>query len=171
MDNKLELDEARRAVQFETVKSSVEADVNQEIAQRAETPLAGEQAKISEIAGDMRGKAVDEIRQTEREVERGRFMARISQIIDYVFYLIYSLFAIRIVLELLNARSSNGFVKFIESVTNPLYAPFRGITNSPTTPDGNSLALPMIIAVVAYLVLHLAINGLLRLLAHRRTTV
>ncbi len=171
MDNKLELDETRRAVQFETVKSSVEADVNQEIANRAEIPVAGESAKISEIASDMRGKAVDEIQQTEREVERGRFMARISQIIDYVFYLIYSLFAIRIVLALLAARRNNGFVQFIEAVTNPLYAPFRGITNTPTTPEGNSLALPMIIAVIAYLVLHLAINGLLRLLAHRRTTV
>lgn len=171
MDNKLEFDEARRAAQFESVKTNVESDINQEIAARAETPVAGESAKISQIASEMRGKAVDEIQQTEREVERGRFMARISQIVDYVFYLIYALFAIRIVLALLAARRNNGFVQFIEAVTNPLYAPFRGITNTPTTPEGNSLALPMIVAVIAYLVLHLAINGLLRLFAHRRTAI
>lgn len=171
MDNKLEFDEARRAAQYESVRANIEADVNQEIAARAEIPVPGERAQVGEIAREMRGEAVNEVVETRREVERSRTVARISQFIDYVFYLIYSLFAIRIVLELLNARSNNGFVKFIESITNPLYAPFRGITGSPATPEGNTLALPMIIAVIAYLLLHLAINGFLRLLAHRKTAV
>ena len=171
MDNKLEIDEARRAAQYETTKAQVEADVNQEIAAHAEVSTPREQARVSEIAQDFRGKAVDEIVETERDVERGRTVARISQFVDYVFYLIYSLFIIRLVLNLLAANSKNGFVQFINAVTNPMYAPFRGITNSPSTPEGNTLALPIIIAVIAYLLLHLAINGLLRLIAHRKTAV
>ena len=171
MDNKLEIDEARRAAQYETAKAQVEADVNQEIVSRAEVSSLHEQAKVNELAQDFRGKAVSEIAETERDVERGRTVARISQFVDYVFYLIYSLFIIRLVLNLLAANSKNGFVQFINAVTNPMYAPFRGITNSPTTPEGNTLALPIIIAVIAYLLLHLAINGLLRLVAHRKTTV
>lgn len=171
MDNKLEIDEARRAAQYETAKAQVEADVNQEIAARADVSTPREQARVNELAQDFRGKAVNEIADTEREVERGRTVARISQFVDYVFYLIYSLFLIRLVLNLLAANSKSGFVQFINAVTNPMYAPFRGITNSPSTPEGNTLALPIIIAIIAYLLLHLAINGLLRLAAHRKTTV
>lgn len=170
-DDKLAIDETRRALQFEDVKANVEADVNQEIAARAQTGSPRESAQLQEMASDLRGKAVTEIADTEREVERGRVMARISQFVDYAFYLIYALFGIRLILNLVAARSQNGFVQFVEAITNPLYAPFRGITNSPTTPEGNTLALPIIIAIVAYLLLHLAINGLLRILAHRRTAV
>jgi uncharacterized protein YggT (Ycf19 family) len=171
MDNKLEIDEARRAAQYETAKAQVEADVSQEIAQRADVSSPREHARVNELAQDFRGKAINEIAETERDVERGRSVARISQFVDYVFYLIYSLFIIRLVLNLLAANSKNGFVQFINAVTNPMYAPFRGITNSPSTPEGNTLALPIIIAIIAYILLHLAINGLLRLAAHRKTTV
>jgi uncharacterized protein YggT (Ycf19 family) len=171
MDNKLEIDEARRITQYETAKIQVESEVNQEIAHRAGVSSAREQAKVDELAQNFRGKAVSEIADTEQEVKRGRAVARISQFVDYVFYLIYSLFLIRLVLNLLAANSKNGFVQFINAVTNPMYAPFRGITNSPSTPEGNTLALPIIIAIIAYLLLHLAINGLLRLIAHRKTAV
>ncbi|MEP6925072.1 MAG: YggT family protein [Pyrinomonadaceae bacterium] len=171
MDNKLEIDEARRATQHEMAKAQIEADVNQEIVARADVSSPREQARVDDLAQDFRGKAVDEIAETEREVERGRTVARISQFVDYVFYLIYSLFLIRLVLNLLAANSKNGFVQFINAITNPMYAPFRGITNSPSTSEGNTLALPIVIAIIAYLLLHLAINGLLRLLAHRKTEV
>ena len=77
---------------------------------------------------------------------------------------------IRLILELFNARESVGFVKFINAVTNPFYAPFRGIVAEPSR-DGFTLALSIVIALVAYMLLHMAINGLLRLLAHRKTTV
>jgi len=33
------------------------------------------------------------------------------------------------------------------------------------------LMVPLIIAIVVYLLLHLAINGLLRIIAHRKTAV
>lgn len=171
MDNKLAQDEARRTSQYEAVKTSVETDVSQEIAHRSNLTTPREEAHINSVADEFRGKAINEIAETEREVERGRFVARISQIIDYVFYLVYSLFAIRLILSLLAARSNNGFVQFIKSVTDPLYAPFRGITDSPATAEGNTLALPIIIALIAYLLLHLAINGFLRLLVHRKTEV
>lgn len=171
MNNKLEIDESRKAAQYEAAKAQIETDVNQEIVARAESSSAGEQTKVNELANNFRGKAVNEMVDTEREVERSRTMARISQFIDYVFYLIYSLFIIRLVLNLLAANSKSGFVQFINAVTNPMYAPFRGITNSPATAEGNTLALPIIIAIIAYLLLHLAINGLLRLIAYRKTTI
>jgi uncharacterized protein YggT (Ycf19 family) len=169
-DNKLAIDEARRAEQHESVKSQINNEVNSEIAARADQTPVRQTAEIDQVADDFRAKAVDEVVTTEREVERSRGVARISQIVDYIFYLIYGLLAIRLLLALLAARGSAGFTRFIFAVTDPFYAPFRGIVASPSA-EGHTLALPIIIALVVYLFLHLAINGLLRLLAHRKTQV
>ena len=171
MDDKLAADEARRAVQHETVKAEVEGEVQAEIANQAQAPAAGESEKIQQVAGQFRSRAVDEVVDTEREVERGRGAARISQVVDYIFYVIYALLGMRFLLALMAARSTAGFVQFIVTVTNPFYAPFRGIVTSPQTDQGHTLLLPIVIAIIAYLLLHLAINGILRMLAHRKTAI
>jgi uncharacterized membrane protein len=171
MDDKLASDEARRAVQHESVKAHVEGEVESEIANQASQPAARDEPRIHQVAGEFRAKAVDEVVDTEREVERGRGAARISQIVDYIFYVIYALLGMRFLLALLAARSSAGFVQFIVTVTNPFYAPFRGIVASPRTDEGHTLLLPIVVAIIAYVLLHLAINGLLRMLAHRKTAI
>src|ERR1700704_377321 len=171
-DDKLASEEARRSVQHQSVKAQVEGEVNAEIAERAtRTPPTGETRRIENVAGEFRAKAVDEVIDTEREVERSRGLARISQVVDYIFYVIYALLFMRFLLALLAARSSAGFVQFIVAVTNPFYAPFRGIVASPTAPGGHTVLLPLVIAIIAYVMLHLALNGLLRMLAHRKTEI
>ncbi len=170
-DEKLAQEEARRSVQHQSVKAQVEGDVNAEIAERANVQSPGEARKIGEVAGQFRTKAVDEVIDSEREVGRSRSVARVSQIIDYFFYLLYALLGMRFLLALLAARSTAGFVQFIVAVTDPFYAPFRGIVASPQTNQGHTLLLPIVIALIAYIILHLAINGLLRMLAHRKTSI
>ncbi len=171
-DDKLAQEEARRSSQHQSVKGQVEGEVNAEIAERASQSTAPkETAQIDQVAGQFRSKAVDEVVDTEREIERSRGAARISQVVDYIFYVIYALLGMRFLLALLAARSSAGFVQFIVTVTNPFYAPFRGIVASPRTDEGHTLLLPIVIAIIAYLLLHLAINGLLRMLAHRKTAI
>lgn len=170
-DNKLAADEARRELQHEAVKSEIEAEVNAEIADRAVRTTRTEAVQMENIAGEFRGKAIDEVVKTEREVEVKRTSARISQVIDYIFFIIYGLLAIRLLLALIGARRSAGFVQFIYALTDPLYAPFRGIVASPTTESGNTLALPIVIAIIVYALLHLGINGLLRLIAYRKTEI
>ncbi len=171
IDNKLELEEAQRTANYEALKSDVRSEVGGKIAAGAEYGDAGNAAKINNIAGNIRHKAVTEYEQTDREVERGRVFARISQVIDYVFFVIYGLLAIRLLLELFAARENAGFFKFIKSATGFLYAPFAGIMASPTTKEGYTLALPIIVAIIVYMLLHLAINGLLRMFVHRKTAV
>ena len=172
MDDKIAADEARRSVQHEAVKSQVEGEIQAEIASEATRPATSDEPqRIQQVAGDFRAKAVDEVVQQEREVERGRGAARVSQIVDYIFYVIYALLGMRFLLALLAARSSAGFVQFIVAVTNPFYAPFRGIVASPRTDEGHTLLLPIVIAIITYVLLHLAINGLLRMLAHRKTEI
>jgi hypothetical protein len=170
MDDKLAADEARRSVQHESVKAQVEGEVQAEIADQAQAPAAGESQRIQQVAGQFRAKAVNEVVDTEREVERGRGAARVSQIIDYIFYVIYGLLAMRFLLALLAARSTAGFVQFIVTVTNPFYAPFDRIVASPSA-GRHTLLMPIIVAIIAYVLLHLAINGLLRMLAHRKTEI
>ena len=170
-DNKLAAEESRRSSQHQSVKAQVEGDVNAEIAERASQAPSGEARKIEQVAGQFRAKAVDEVVDTEREVGRSRGVARVSQIVDYIFWVVYALLGMRFLLALLAARSSAGFVQFIVSVTNPFYGPFRGIVASPGTQDGHTLVLPLVVAIIAYIMLHLAINGLLRLLVHRKTEI
>lgn len=171
-DEKLASEEARRSIQHQSVKAQVEGDVNAEIAERAsQAPPAGEGRRIEQVAGQFRAKAVDEVVETEREVGRSRGLARVSQVVDYIFYVIYALLLMRFLLALLAARSSAGFVQFIVAVTNPFYAPFKGIVASPSVEGGHTLMLPLVIALVAYILLHLGINGLLRLLAQRKTQI
>ena len=170
-DNKLAIDEARRAQQHGSVKSQVEGEVQAEIAEHAAQTAPREDARVQQLAGDFRSKAVDEVAQSEREVERARGVARVSQVVDYIFFVLYGLLGLRFVLALLAARSGAAFVRFIVAVTDPFYRPFRGIVASPSTDSGHTLMLPLMIAIVVYVLLHLGINGLLRIIAHRKTAI
>jgi len=171
VDDKLEQDELQRTANYEAIKSEVKAEVGGEIAVEARRATPGEVAMVDDIASDMRGKAVREVAETERDVERGRVVARVSQVIDYIFFLIYALLAIRLLLALFAARPNAGFVQFIRTLTDPLYAPFRGIVGSLESPEGFTLSFPIIVAIVVYFLLHMAINGLLRIFVHRKTEV
>jgi hypothetical protein len=170
-DDKLAMDEARRAEQHGAVKSQVEGEVQAEIADRAAQAPPAESQKIDQVAGEFRAKAVNEVVESEREVGRGRVAARVSQVIDYIFFVLYALLGMRFLLALLAAKSSAGFVQFIVTVTAPFYEPFRGIVASPRTDGGHTLMLPLVIAIIVYVLLHLGINGLLRMFAHRKTAI
>ena len=171
-DDKLALEEARRAAQHETVKAQVEVEVQAEISERAaQKTVPNEAQRIDNVAGQFKSKAVDEVIDTEHEVQRARGLARISQVVDYIFYVIYALLGMRFLLALLAARSNTGFVQFIVAVSNPFYLPFKGIVASPSTNQGHTLMLPIVVAIIAYILLHLGINALLRLFAHRKTEI
>jgi hypothetical protein len=171
-DDKLALDEARRAAQHGAVKSEVESNVQADIAdQAAQGATPNESQKIEQVAGEFRSKAVTEVIDTEHEVQRSRGLARVSQGVDYIFYVIYALLGMRFLLALLAARSSAGFVRFIVAVSSPFYEPFRGIVASPRTDQGHTLLFPVVVAIIAYVILHLLINGMLRMFAHRKTEI
>jgi len=171
-DNRsLATDEARRASQRDSMKVRVDKDVNAAIAQRAEHTSTPEAERLGKVAVELRTKAIDEVVGKEREVARARRLARTSQFINYAFGVVYTLLAVRLALGLLGARSGAGFVQLINTLTNPFCSMFRGIVASPTSEGGQVLALPMVIAIAAYGLLHLGVLGMLRLLAHRKTQI
>ena len=100
--------------------------------------------------------------------ERPRGLGRVSPFIDYLFWLLYSLLFIRLLLVFFHASTSAGFVQFIDRITNPFYSPFRGIVASQEIDGGYTLAIPILVALAVYALLHLAINKLIRVIAYRR---
>jgi YggT family protein len=131
---------------------------------------AGTDRRVQEdwVEEDRRVEARRE-RDREARARRQRAFDRIGLGVDYVFYLLYGLLAVRFVLSLLGAAETAGFVQFIRGMTDPFYAPFSGIVASPVV-NGGVLDFPLVIALLAYFLLHLAVRGLLRLVAGERAT-
>jgi uncharacterized protein YggT (Ycf19 family) len=169
-DEKLAVDESQRVAEYEAVKQDARKGVRAEIAGQADRMDTHDRARAAAVGDHLKQKAITEVADTEAEVERARGVARVSQIVDYVFYLIYGLISLEIVLDLLGAREGNAFKNLIDNLNAPLLAPFRGLMSDPSS-GRFQLRLSFIVALVVYLLLHLAINGLLRLLAHRKTAV
>ncbi|MGE5287543.1 MAG: hypothetical protein ACM3ML_10140 [Micromonosporaceae bacterium] len=169
--NKVAADEARRAALHGSMKSQVEREVNEEIAERAERATTTELQRMEQVAGRLRGKAIEQVVRTDRTVIRERGLARLSQYIDYLFYVLYGLLVIRLSLGVIGANSHTGFVQLIRNVTEPFYGMFRGIVSSPVAEDGSTFALPVVIALISYMILHLAVKSFLRLVVHRRTEI
>ncbi len=170
-DERLAAEEARRAAQHEAVKAEVQADVDAEVTAKAARPTPGEAARVDRAASEIRGHAVDEVVGSERELSRSRTAARGVQWIDYVFGIVYALLALRFVLGMIGARSGAGFVQFIYTITDPLYAPFRAMMPTPEAPGGYRFESSILVALVVYALLHLGIKGLLRVMATRRTEI
>ena len=168
-DEKLAIDESERAARHQAIKGEVRQEVQGEIA-RQSRPDEQQHAETAALGGHFREKAIDELAGVEAEIDRGRAAARVSQIVDYIFYLIYALIGLEIVLELLGARDTNAFKNFVDGLTAPLLLPFN--TLMPDLARGRfQLRVSYLVAIFVYVLLHLAINGLLRLFAHRKTVV
>jgi uncharacterized protein YggT (Ycf19 family) len=169
-DNNLALDEERRLASHQDVKASIDSDVKERIKQHAERVEPAESSDLSSVARELKQKSVQEAVVTERELERGKAAARVSQVIDYIFYIIYGLIALQFVLRLMGAYRSNQFVEFVARISHPLTGPFEGIVATPTA-GAYQIEISYLIALVVYILIHLAINGALRLLAHRKVSI
>jgi uncharacterized protein YggT (Ycf19 family) len=171
MNDKATMDEARRMAQHASIKSNIEGNVGAEIKEQARVVASQQAGEVAQVAEELRGRAIKETLRTEHEAGRARGAARVSQFVDFAFYLLYALLTTRLFLALIAARSDAGFVRFIKGVTDPFYAPFRGIVPSLTADGGYTLAIPIAIALVAYMVLHLIVHHVFRLAVHRETEV
>ena len=96
-------------------------------------------------------------------------LALVARVLDYLFGLLYSLLLVRLVLDLIGARRSTGFFQFIAALTRPFYGPFEGIVATETVDGIHPIVWPIVVAIVAYMLLHAAIRGLLRLAASARS--
>lgn len=163
-------DEARRVSQHEQIKAKLEADVHARIARETATRNPAEQAEIESVAAGLRHQAASEVAEAEGELGRARRATRLSQVVDYVFFVTYGLIGLEIALELFGARQASVFKRFLDAVTFPVLAPFRGLMRDPTV-GSFQLMFSYVMALVVYVLLHWAVNGLLRLFAQRKSTL
>ena len=169
-ESSLSVEESSRTARYEDIKGKIQQDVNAEIASHADHLNDNEREQVEAVGGRLKNKALQEVVSSDQEMERARGIARISQVVDYVFYLVYGLIALQIVLDLLGARRGNGFRNFIDTISAPLLAPFNSLM--PSLGSGSfQLRLSYVFALIVYLLLHMAVNGLLRLLASRKTVI
>jgi hypothetical protein len=101
---------------------------------------------------------------------RSRFLRitdRAYQVVDYGFMLLYGLLAVRFLLGVAAANEQAGFVRFIKFITTPFYAPFTDIVPSPAVGKG-VFDMPLLICLLAFLLVHLALRGLLHVLLGTR---
>ncbi|MEW6730563.1 MAG: hypothetical protein AB1489_04420 [Acidobacteriota bacterium] len=169
-DSKLELDESHRLAQHEAAKDLVRKEVQAEIAGKTDLDNSSDQAQLHSAAEGLKHKAIGEITDTETELSKARKIARISQVIDYVFYLIYGIIGLEIILELLGARDSNAFKQMLDALARPLLAPFKGLMPTPAIGPFQFM-LSYIAGLVIYLLIHMAINGLLRLFVDKKSNI
>ena len=168
--NNVGLDENRRLTSHQDVKAAISDKVNASIEQASAHTEPNESTELAGVAHDMKERSIREAVDSDRELGRGRSAARVSQVVDYVFYLIYGLIALEVLLGMIGARSGNGFVQFIGAITGPLLAPFDRIVGTPSS-GGIQLRISYLFALIVYILIHLAINGAFRLIAHRKVTV
>ena len=169
-DEKLAREEARQGQQHEAVKSKVSSEVQTEITRNAERARPTDEAQAQALASELKKKAVSEVAAREAEIDRGKAVATISQVVDYLFFLIYGIIGLEIVLDLLGAHQSNAFKQFLDVLSAPVLAPFRGLMSDPSI-GRFRLMISYFVAVMVYALLHAAVNGLLRLFVHRKTKV
>lgn len=159
-----------RVARYQELKGNVREGMQAEITRQAEARDRQRREQAAAIGERLEEKSVKEITSTENEIERARGAARVSQIVDYIFFVIYSLIGLEIFLEALGARDSNAFKRFMDGITAPLLGPFNRLL--PDLGGGRfQLRLSDIAALLVYLLLHLGINGLLRIVAQRKTTI
>jgi uncharacterized protein YggT (Ycf19 family) len=171
MDDKVAADDARQAESQDAAKLRAEKQVNAEISREMSDARGANTGRVAEVASGMRERAMDESERGARTLGHARTAARGSQFLDYAFYVLYALLGIRLVLAAIGAQQGNGFVRFISTITDPFYAPFRGIVGSPSIDGGSTLVLPIVVAIVVYALLHLGINGILRMVGTRKTSI
>jgi uncharacterized protein YggT (Ycf19 family) len=162
-------DEARRIAQHERIKEKLEEDVHARITHEAASSPA-EDADVDAVAASLKRKAAAEVTQSETELDRARLVTRASQVVDYVFFVLYGLIGLEIALELLAARQASGFKRFLDAVTFPALAPFRGLMRDPAL-GSIQFMFSYVVALIVYLLLHWALNGLLRLFAQRKLSI
>jgi hypothetical protein len=164
------LDEERSLPSHQEAKASIDDDVNARIRRESARVALKESAELAGVAHELKQKSVREAAETERELGRGRIAARISQVVDYLFNIIYGLIGLQFVFRLTGAPPGDGFVQFVAGVSWPLLAPFERIVEPPSA-GAFQIQLSYLLALVVYILLHIAINGVFRIIEYRKATV
>jgi uncharacterized protein YggT (Ycf19 family) len=92
----------------------------------------------------------------------GAFVVRI---VDFLFGLLTLVLLVRFALELIDGSANTAFGEFIGSISDPFLLPFRGIVGATTIGAGHHVVWSIVVAVIAYALLHTVIHGFFRVVS------
>lgn len=104
----------------------------------------------------------DETLESEAVTAHAVSMHATSRVVDSLFIAIYGVLAVRLLAALFAVRETAGVGRIVTRFTDPLYSPFRGTVGGTVDDQGNMLALPVLIALLSYALLHGLIMTVLR---------
>jgi uncharacterized protein YggT (Ycf19 family) len=86
----------------------------------------------------------------------------ISRVVYWIFGLIETLLALRIVLSLLGANKANMFAQFIYNVSEPLARPFFSLFGYEPSYGAMHLEVGTVVALIVYAIVAAALMSILR---------
>jgi hypothetical protein len=96
-----------------------------------------------------------------------RAATAIARVFDLAFTCIYAVLGARFLLELIHARRGSGFYELVTKVSGPFYSPFKDIVSSSTVGGSYWVVWSLVVAMLAYALLHGVIRALLRVVFPR----
>lgn len=96
-----------------------------------------------------------------RDVDDNPGITRTQLVIQYLVGLISGLLLIRFLLVLFGANPFNGFVSLIDTITDPLVAPFRGLFGVEISSGAARFEVETLVAIIIYTLIGLGIVRLL----------
>ena len=100
----------------------------------------------------------------QKAYEKKKTIFRTYQIIWFIVGLIETLLTFRVLLKILGANSSSGFVSLIYIVTDPLALPFSGIFGVTRAPGGAYFEWSTLVAMLVYLLIAYGLVHLMQLM-------
>jgi YggT family protein len=94
-------------------------------------------------------------------------MARVVNIVYYLFGALELLLVVRVILHLLGVNAENGFASFINGLSALFVAPFASLLQNPTLSATSVLEITTIIAMIAYAIAAWLIGRMVWLLLSR----
>ena len=165
-DQRVVIDEANRLARHEDIKDQIQRDIKAEIHNRARNSESLSIEDATRLGAKMQRDVIDELSHTETEIEQGRVVARVSQVVDFVFCLIYGIISLEILLDLIGARDTNVFREFVHAIATPFLAPFYALVPDPSS-GRFQFRISFVVALIVYALLHVAIGQLLKLWGSR----
>jgi hypothetical protein len=142
----------RRSIYRQTAVGADEADVTREL---YEERVAG--------PGDDQVVRAEHVRVPSDAARRAATIARIKQIIYYVFGIVSVLLLLRFIFLALGASQASPFVNFIYALSRPFALPFQGMFNEPTIGD-SVLEWASLVGIAIYMLLAYGLARLVELI-------
>lgn len=95
---------------------------------------------------------LDEKKRGIAVVNQNSAVARIVNIVYFLFGTLELLLAVRVIFKLISVNPDNGFARFIEDLSSPFVSLFASLLNNPTLGTTGVLEVTTLIAMLVYLI-------------------